>query len=265
MTRKPILAANWKMNFGPREAKHFLASWSSLNWPKSAAEMWIFPPILSIPSVQESMQDAHLKNLSPRVGAQNCSTALQGAFTGETSVKMLKEIGIPLVLIGHSERRNLFHETDAELTQKAKLAVENACQVLFCIGESLSERESGQTNAVILRQIEALTADPILKEHLGISVHLAYEPVWAIGTGKVATPEMAQEVHAAIRAEIERATSPKQAKAIRILYGGSVQPDNFEALLSQEDIDGGLVGGASLKADAWNRLWQITCKMTEEG
>ncbi len=262
MKRKAVLAGNWKMNLGPAQSLDFLKSWSNYSWTPGKAEMWLFPSTISIPSIQSN---ATLRTANFILGAQNCSSEPSGAFTGETSAKMLKDAKVPLVLIGHSERRSLFLETDAVLVKKARLAVQEDLHVLYCIGESLQERQSGKTLDVIFQQLDAVLTDETLKAQVGTTIDFAYEPVWAIGTGQVATPEIAQAVHHEARGRIRTRLGDESASKVRILYGGSVQPDNFASLLLQKDIDGGLVGGASLKADAWNKLWKIICETTEQG
>lgn len=262
MSRTPVLAGNWKMNLGPNQALSYLSSWSNYSWPKSNAEMWLFPSLLSASAIGANTK---VVPLAFRLGAQNCASEAAGAYTGEVSADMLKDAGIPLVLIGHSERRTLFQETDATLLKKALLSVQAGRHILYCVGESLTERESGKTLEVIFRQIDAVLNEATLRTQVGVTIDFAYEPVWAIGTGRVATPEIAQAVHQEVRRRIEGALGVDTASKVRILYGGSVQPDNFASLLLQKDIDGGLVGGASLKADAWNKLWKIICETTEEG
>lgn len=219
-----LLVANWKMNQDVQSIKSFLETFNEKYTGKRQA--WIAPQAIHLPLGL---------NLSNKIswGAQNASYENSGAFTGETSPQALKELGVEFVIIGHSERRSLFHESDDLLNKKTKTALENGLKVIFCIGETLDEREAGHTFAVIEKQLKAGLNDLDLT-----NVVLAYEPVWAIGTGKTASPQEAQEVHAFIRSIIP---------ATPILYGGSVKPDNVENLLGQKDIDGALVGGASLK------------------
>lgn len=220
-----LLVANWKMNQNVKEIKDFLAVFNEKYSNKR--EAWIAPQAIHLPLGM---------SLSTKVrwGAQNTATEDAGAFTGEISPKSLKDLGAHFTIIGHSERRTLFAETDQVLNKKTIKAIENGLKVIFCIGETLAERESNKTFDIIRKQLELGLKDVKLSE-----VILAYEPVWAIGTGKTATPEQAQEVHAFIRSVVP---------GTPILYGGSVKPDNVEKLLGQKDIDGALVGGASLKA-----------------
>ncbi len=220
-----LLVANWKMNQTVKEVKEFLAAFNEKYSGKHQA--WIAPQAIHLPLGM---------SLSTKVkwGAQNTATEDAGAFTGEISPKSLKDLGAHFTIIGHSERRTLFAETNQVLNKKTLKAIENGLKVIFCIGETLAERESNNTFDVIRTQLELGLKDVKMSE-----VILAYEPVWAIGTGKTATPDEAQEVHAFIRSIVP---------GTPILYGGSVKPDNVEKLLGQKDIDGALVGGASLKA-----------------
>ena len=220
-----LLVANWKMNQNVKEIKEFLTVFNEKYSNKRQA--WIAPQAIHLPLGM---------SLSTKVkwGAQNTATEDAGAFTGEISPKSLKDLGAHFTIIGHSERRTLFAETDQVLNKKTIKAIDNGLKVIFCIGETLLERESNKTFDVIRTQLELGLKDVKMSE-----VILAYEPVWAIGTGKTATPEQAQEVHAFIRSVVP---------GTPILYGGSVKPDNVEKLLGQKDIDGALVGGASLKA-----------------
>lgn len=220
-----LLVANWKMNQNVKEIKDFLVVFNEKYSNKRQA--WIAPQAIHLPLGM---------SLSTKVkwGAQNTATEDAGAFTGEISPKSLKDLGAHFTIIGHSERRTLFAETDQVLNKKTIKAIDNGLKVIFCIGETLLERESNKTFDVIRTQLELGLKDVKMSE-----VILAYEPVWAIGTGKTATPEQAQEVHAFIRSVVP---------GTPILYGGSVKPDNVEKLLGQKDIDGALVGGASLKA-----------------
>ena len=186
------------------------------------------------------------------VAAQNMHFDKEGAFTGEVSAAMLRDVGVTHVILGHSERRQYFAETDEGVARKTKAALANGLSPISCVGETLAEREAGRTTDVVGRQLgdilDAVTADEAKK------VVIAYEPVWAIGTGKVATPEQAQEVHAAIRSQIAARHGQPVADVMRILYGGSVKPDNVSGLMALPDVDGALVGGASLKADSFLKL-----------
>lgn len=208
-----------------------------------SAEVAIFPPYVLLPQAQALLQNSPIK-----LGAQNVHVQNEGAYTGEVSAKMLKECACDYVLVGHSERRELFKETDQECLQKVLAAQKQGITPLLCIGETLGEREQGQTFAVIERQLAVVFEK---KEVNFNEIVLAYEPVWAIGTGKTATPELAQAVHVFIREKLLVWLGSELAQKMRILYGGSVKPDNAAGLLSQPDIDGALVGGASLVAKSF--------------
>jgi triosephosphate isomerase len=235
--RKPILAANWKMNKTVEESERFLAEFLP-SVPDSGAEVVICPPFPSLKSAVE-----HCAQSRARVAAQNMHQEAEGAFTGEVSAPMLVELGVEGVILGHSERRQYFGETDGALARKVPAALRAGLEPILCVGESEAQRDSDETEAVLTRQIGADLAD--VRDDSLADVVIAYEPIWAIGTGKTATTEQAQEAIALIRELIE-ARSTDAAAAIRILYGGSVKPANAEELVSQPDVDGALVGGASL-------------------
>jgi triosephosphate isomerase len=246
--RKKIVAGNWKMNNDLNssvalisEIKNILAS-KSLN-----AEVIICPPFTSLDAANSLIKDTQIK-----LGAQNMYYEKSGAFTGEISPLMLKSVGCQYVILGHSERRTIFGESNQLINKKIKAAVENQLNPIFCIGETLEERESGVTFKVIETQVrEGL--DGLTAEELA-NLIIAYEPVWAIGTGKTATPEQAEEVHAFIRKLIGELYSTEFAEKLIIQYGGSVKPENAAELMSQPDIDGALVGGACLKADSFVKI-----------
>lgn len=246
--RKKIVAGNWKMNNDLNssvalisEIKNLLAS-KSLN-----AEVIICPPFTSLDAANSLIKDTQIK-----LGAQNMYYEKSGAFTGEISPLMLKSVGCQYVILGHSERRTIFVESNQLINKKIKAAVENQLNPIFCIGETLEERESGVTFKVIETQVrEGL--DGLTAEELA-NLIIAYEPVWAIGTGKTATPEQAEEVHAFIRKLIGELYSTEFAEKLIIQYGGSVKPENAAELMSQPDIDGALVGGACLKADSFVKI-----------
>jgi triosephosphate isomerase (TIM) len=235
--RTPILAANWKMNKTIEETERFLAEFLP-QVPDSGPEVVICPPFPSLKTAVE-----HCVQSRARVAAQNMHEEADGAYTGEVSAPMLQELGVDGVILGHSERRQHFGESDEALARKVPAALRAGLEPILCVGESEAQRDSGETKAVLTRQIEADLAD-VPDDRLA-DVVIAYEPIWAIGTGKTATTEQAQEAIALIRGLIE-ARSADAANAIRILYGGSVKPDNAEELVSQPDVDGALVGGASL-------------------
>ncbi len=235
MKRMKLIAGNWKMNHSVANIRDFFAKVKTAN---AGFEAWIAPQFIHIPLCQELASGTAIK-----IGAQNCSNNEKGAFTGEVSPMALKDMGTPFVIIGHSERRAIFGETNALLNEKLLLALKAGLKVIFCVGETLIERESGRTMSVVSRQItEGMKNIPAGKH---IDVLIAYEPVWAIGTGRNATSLQAQEVHEMIRTLIGQEMRFDTAKTL-ILYGGSVKPSNIRELLEQKDIDGALVGGASL-------------------
>ena len=238
--RQPMVAGNWKMN-GSSDSVKELMSGIKAGIGGANAEVVVCPPFVYIPSVADAIANSGIK-----LGAQNMCDQDAGAFTGEVSGPMLKDVGCEYVIIGHSERRAMYGETDEVTAIKYGAVLKNGLKPIFCIGETLEEREQGITEQVVGRQIDAiLNSDGVAS--LANAV-LAYEPVWAIGTGKTATPEQAQEVHAFIRSKIA-AQDAVIAEGLRILYGGSMNPANAAELRSQPDIDGGLIGGASLKAE----------------
>jgi triosephosphate isomerase len=244
--RIPLLAANWKMYKTPAEARSFVVTFLQNALP-TKAEVAIFPPAIDIPAALDAAKGSAL-----RVGAQNMYYADEGAFTGEISAPMLVAAGATHVLIGHSERRQHFCETDELVNKKLHTALRYKLIPIVCIGEQLEQRENGETEAVLRRQasralanIDAAQAAPII---------IAYEPVWAIGTGKTATPEIAGEAHAVIRHEVAQLLGKPASEAMRILYGGSVKPDNAAQLCSQPEIDGALVGGASLDPASFGKI-----------
>jgi triosephosphate isomerase len=207
----------------------------------------VAPPFTALSAVKAALQGSSME-----LFAQNCHFDKQGAFTGEVSAPMLAEIGCDGVILGHSERRQLFGETDEGVNRKIKAALEARLHPVVCVGETLQEREAGRTWEVVSRQVRGAFAG-ISSENVGRCT-IAYEPVWAIGTGKTATTAQAQEVHGQIRGLLREIASPQVADAVRIQYGGSVKPENAAELLAQQDIDGALVGGASLKADDFARI-----------
>ncbi len=235
--RVAILAANWKMNKTIEETERFLAEFLP-SVPESGPEVVICPPFPSLKTAVE-----HCAQSRARVAAQNMHEEAEGAFTGEVSAPMLLEIGVDGVILGHSERRQYFGESDEALARKVPAALRAGLEPILCVGENEAQRESDETEGILTRQIEADLAD-VPDDRLA-DVVIAYEPIWAIGTGRTATTEQAQEACAVIRGLIE-SRSGEAAAAIRILYGGSVKPGNAAELISQPDVDGALVGGASL-------------------
>lgn len=242
--QRPVLAANWKMNHGPSDARAMIATYTARWAPRTDRTVIVFPPALSVTTVVEALGD----RTDIGVGVQNIWTEDKGAFTGETSAPMAKDAGARYVLVGHSERRHVFGETDAQTAKKCAAAVRNGLIPMLCVGELLSERDAGATHAVCLRQLSAGLSE--LTDDQVADMAIAYEPVWAIGTGKTATSSDASDVHGVIRrALIERLGS--RASDVPILYGGSVNTGNAAALLAAENVDGLLVGGASLDPHGW--------------
>ncbi len=237
--RKKVMAANWKMYKNPDQTRDFFRDFLPMVSGHDRDEIVVCPSFLNIPAALEAAKGSNVA-----VGAQNVHWKEEGAFTGETSVGQLAAIGIHHVIIGHSERRQYFGETDDTVNLRLKTALEAGLNVICCIGEVLEEREAGMTDDVLRRQcVRAFNA---LSAKKAAKMVIAYEPVWAIGTGKTATPEIAAEAHAVIRKEASEIFGADYANSLRILYGGSVKPDNVKALMAQEEIDGALVGGASL-------------------
>jgi triosephosphate isomerase (TIM) len=245
--RKPLIAANWKMYKTPAQALEFVKVFLPLVASNDRDEVVLCPSATSLCAVIEA-----LKGSGVTAGAQNMHFAEEGAFTGETSPLMLQAVGTTYILIGHSERRQLFGETDDIVNAKVHAAIRHSLTPIICIGEVLEEREAGKTEEVLLRQAEKALkgVPPVNAENFVI----AYEPVWAIGTGKTATPDLAAQAHFLIRREIARLLGRGTADKLRILYGGSVKPDNAPALLNQPEIDGALVGGASLDPQSFAKI-----------
>ena len=240
--RSLIFAANWKMNHGPSEASAFAQKFLPLTTPVEGRRLWFFPPAVSIGALSESMQSRP----DVTIGAQNVHWEPKGPFTGGISIPMVKEVGARLTLVGHSERRHLFGETDDQVAKKARAALNSGITPLVCVGETLAERDSARTEQVIVRQLGTLLQ--ALKPDDWSRMVLAYEPVWAIGTGKNATPDDAAQIHELIRMELGRNSVSGR---VPILYGGSVNAGNVASLLTRPQLDGVLVGGASLDAGGW--------------
>jgi triosephosphate isomerase (TIM) len=236
--RTPYLAANWKMHKTTEETERFLGDLLPRVPDSGGPEVVVCPPFTSLQTAVE-----HCFQSRVRVAAQNMHEAEEGAFTGEVSAPMLLDLGVDVVVLGHSERRQHFGESDEALARKVPAALGAGLEPILCVGENESERDADETEAVLTRQVQADLAD--VPDARLSEVVIAYEPIWAIGTGRTATPEQAQEAIAFIRGLIEQ-RSETAATAIRILYGGSVKPDNAAELISQPDVDGALVGGASL-------------------
>ncbi|HEY8467059.1 MAG TPA: triose-phosphate isomerase [Solirubrobacterales bacterium] len=236
--RTPLVAANWKMHKTVGETEDFLDRFIGEIGDLEDVEIVICPPYTSLSAAVERCRRSPI-----RVAAQNMHEAEQGAYTGEVSAGMLLDVGVQGVVLGHSERRQYFNETDEALARKVAVALERGLEPILCVGESEAERDAGETEAVLRRQIEA-DLDGVAAEDLA-RVVIAYEPIWAIGTGRTATPEQAEEAIAFIRSQLA-GIDAEAAEAVRILYGGSVKPANAAELLGREQIDGALVGGASL-------------------
>jgi len=243
--RKVVIAGNWKMNNDLAQSEKLINELKNLlQNEKPNCDVIICPPYTSLSEASKLIKGTVIK-----LGAQNMYFEESGAFTGEVSASMLKSVGCEYVILGHSERRTIFEESDEVINKKIKKALATGLKPIFCVGELLSERETGITNDIIKRQILG-GLNGVTEEEMKNTI-IAYEPVWAIGTGKTASPSQAQEVHEFIRDLIQIDYSLETANDVTIQYGGSVKPDNAKELLSQKDIDGALVGGACLKADSF--------------
>ncbi|MHC4845571.1 MAG: triose-phosphate isomerase [Planctomycetota bacterium] len=244
----PFVAANWKMHLDRAAIAEFCTALRALDESRPATRVGIFPPFVYLSQVVEA-----LSGTSIAVGAQTARPEDKGAFTGEVAARMVADVGATHVIVGHSERRTLFGETDADVRERLDAALAANLDVIFCLGETIEERQADQTTAVVTRQLHAgltgLSAD-VLAER----VTLAYEPVWAIGTGLTATPQQAQDVHALLRAEMAQLAGADAAAAVAIQYGGSVKPANANELMSCADVDGALVGGASLEPASFEAI-----------
>jgi triosephosphate isomerase len=249
--RKPFVAGNWKMNTDSRSSVELAkaVAASSAGVAREKVTVAVLPPFVYVPAVVKAVSASGVA-----VGAQDVYFELKGAFTGEISPAMLKDVGCTYVLCGHSERRHVLGESDELVGKKTTAAISGGLLPILCVGELLEERDAGQTEQVVARHLRTglagLSADKMS------AVTIAYEPVWAIGTGRTATPQQAQEVHAFIRNWLSETYGANLAQEARILYGGSVKGDNAKELMAQEDVDGSLVGGASLKADEFARIIQ---------
>jgi len=239
--RKAFIAGNWKMYKTVAEASALASALVSALATDSEPKVMIAPPFTALHAVREALRGSRIL-----LGAQNAASEVEGAHTGEISPRMLKDAGVSVVILGHSERRHVYGETDALVNKKVKLALAQGLDVILCVGETLDERQSGVTEKVVQRQTEAGLAGVAVTE-LG-KVTIAYEPVWAIGTGKNATPQDADAVHSFLRTVVSRMYTSEAAQSLIIQYGGSVKPENAAELMAQPDVDGALVGGASLKA-----------------
>ncbi|MFN8876659.1 MAG: triose-phosphate isomerase [Gemmatimonadota bacterium] len=247
MLRTPVMAANWKMHLGPQRARTFAAELAAALPPQGNRTVLLFPSAVSLAAVGGVLYDRP----DLMLGAQNIHFEDEGAYTGELSAPMAKEAGARAVLVGHSERRHVFGETDGAQAKKVAAAFRHGLKPVLCVGETIAEREAGRADDVVLRQLTTVTEgldDAQLHE-----LTIAYEPVWAIGTGRTATPRDASAMHAVIREAIHRRLGDA-AVQVPILYGGSVKPDNAADLLRAENVDGLLVGGASLDVTNWVRI-----------
>ncbi len=247
MKRRPLIAGNWKMHKTVPETLAYIEAFKPLVAGVEDRDIMLAPPFTALDAAQRALEGTNIA-----LGAQNCHWEEEGAFTGEVSPRMLADLGVTYVILGHSERRHIFGETDEMIRRKLEAALRHELIPILCIGERLEEREAGKTLSVLERQ---------LKEGLkGLSASdlkdlvVAYEPVWAIGTGKTATPEQAEEAHAFCRKLLAGMFGEEFAERTRILYGGSVKPENVVGLMARPDIDGALVGGASLKPDVFARI-----------
>ena len=247
--RKLLIAGNWKMNNGPEETRQLLSGLKKqLEGQRLDVEVLVCPPFISLAAADELLSDQNVIHL----GAQNMHFLDNGAYTGEISGIMLKESGCRYVILGHSERRQYFGETDDGVNTKAIKALQVGLRPIICVGETLDERKASRHFEVVRRQIKG-AFDNLPDTQLS-EVVVAYEPVWAIGTGETATPDQAQEMHKFIRDELAGLYSQEKADIVRILYGGSMKPNNADELLNQPDVDGGLIGGASLKAQSFSSI-----------
>ncbi len=243
--RRALIAGNWKMNHGGTSGVKLASDVARLTAAFDRIDVVVAPPYTVLRAVSEALHGYRVE-----LSAQNMHPKASGAFTGEVSAPMLLEAGCKWVILGHSERRAMFGDTDAAVAEKTKVTMDCGLRPIVCVGETLDERETGETLAVVKRQLNAFAS--IIADRAGYAA-IAYEPVWAIGTGKNAGPAEAQEVHAMIRARL-REISAELAEKTRILYGGSLNPKNAQGLLTAPDVDGGLIGGASLKADEFGKV-----------
>lgn len=247
--RRQIVAGNWKMNMTASQAKQLVTDLIPLVREYNSCDIVVCPPAIDIPAVAEIIKGSNIK-----LGAQNVHWEAKGAFTGEISADMLKEFGVEYAIIGHSERRAYFGETDEGVNRRAKAALANGITPIICVGESLEQRESGETNAFVSGQVKAAFAG--ISGTQARTVVIAYEPIWAIGTGKTATPEEANDTIKVIRNTVADLYGDDTAEQVRIQYGGSMNDANAYDLIGMHDIDGGLIGGAALKADKFS----VICK-----
>ena len=247
MSRKKLIAANWKMYKTPDQAREFFRDFLPLVKDHKRDEITVCPPFIDLPAAVDATRGSNVS-----IGAQDMYWEKTGAYTGEICPDMLLAVGCTHVILGHSERRQYFGETDDIVNQKLKAALEAGLTPIVCVGEVLEEREAGLTEDVLRRQ--CLRAFHAISAKKAAKLVVAYEPVWAIGTGKTATPQMAADAHILIRGEAAKAFGEEFAQGLRILYGGSVKPENAKTLMSEEEIDGALVGGASLDPKSFSAI-----------
>jgi len=245
--RKPLIAGNWKMYKTSQEAINLVNTIKAGVHAVSDCDVVICPPFTLLGTVNGLLDATGIS-----LGAQNMYLEKEGAFTGEISPLMLKDLGCRYVILGHSERRQYFHETDELINKKVKAALAFSLVPIVCVGETLPEREAGQAKETVKKQFDGTFKDLTVDQFEKLVI--AYEPVWAIGTGKTATPEQAQEMHAFLRELLVKRTNKELASKIRILYGGSIKPENIEGIMHEPDVDGGLVGGACLKAESFIQI-----------
>ncbi len=247
-SRLPVFAANWKMNIGPRDARTFIRTFVEEYKPRGDRRVIFFPPAVSVTAVVESLDNRR----DIGVGVQNIYYKESGAFTGETSGALAKEAGAEYCLVGHSERREFFDENDDLVRQKCRAALHAKLSPILCVGEARYERSEGRTADVVGRQLRAVISEMDGSQIAALMI--AYEPLWAIGTGDTATPADASQVHRHIRFLLRQAVGETLADSVHILYGGSVKPENAAELLAAPEVDGLLVGGASMKVDSWLKI-----------
>ena len=247
MSRTPIIAGNWKLHMNPEQTTEFVNAVKDKLPDPSKVESLICAPAVDLDALRKAAEGSNL-----HIGAENCYFEDEGAYTGETSPKVLKEMGMDYVIIGHSERRGYFHETDEDINKKAKAIFANGLKPIICCGESLETREANKQEDWVVAQIKA-ALDGLTAEQVS-SLVIAYEPIWAIGTGKTASSDQAEEMCKTIRETVKDLYNEETAENVRIQYGGSVKPANVKEIMSKEDIDGGLIGGAALQPDSFLQL-----------
>lgn len=255
--RRFLIAGNWKMNCGPKETATLLQGIKDkVDTMPEAVDGLVCPPMISLTTASIELRDGE----GIALGAQNVHYEDNGAFTGEVSTQMLKEVNCEYVIIGHSERRQYFGETDKTVNAKVNKTLEDGLKPVICVGESLEQRKNGEHQLRVRKQVEAALIG--VEQEDAENLVIAYEPIWAIGTGETATPDQAQEMHEMIRSVLADLYDEETADAIHILYGGSMKPHNAEELLQQPDVDGGLIGGASLKADSFTEIIDIADELS---